>query len=68
MNQLVIDSVPPIMKGKAKILICLLKNNQNVSWKDDSTLILYDKYIPESNIIDLVNYVIIHKKNSGPTG
>ena len=57
MNQLVIDSVPSTMKRKA-----------NVSWEDVGTVKLYGKSIPGSNIIDLVNDVIRHRKGSEPTG
>ena len=68
MNQLVIDSVPSTMKRKAQLLVSLLKNNSNVSWKDDGTVKLYGKSIPGSNNIDLVNDVIRHRKGSEPTG
>ena len=68
MNQLVIDSVPSTMKRKTQLLISLLKNNPNVSWGDDGTVKLYGKSIPGSNIIDLVNDVIRHRKGSEPTG
>ena len=68
MNQLVIDSVPSTMKRKAQLLVSLLNNNPNVSWKDDGTVKLYVKSIPGSNIIDLVNDVIRHRKGSQPTG
>ena len=68
MNQLVIDSVPSTMKRKAQLLVSLLKNNPNVTWEDDGTVKLYGKSIPGSNIIDLVNDVIRHRKGSEPTG
>ena len=68
MNQLVIDSVPSTMKRKAQLLVSHLKNNPNVSWEDDGTVKLYGKSIPGSNIIDLVNDVIRHRKGSKPTG
>ena len=57
MNQLVIDSVPSTLKRKAQLLVSLLNNNPNVSWKDDGTVKLYGKSIPGSNI-----------KGSQPTG
>ena len=66
MNQLVIDSVPSTMKPQ--LLVSLLKNNTNVSWEDGGTVKLYGKSIPGSNIIDLVNDVIRHRKGSEPTG
>ena len=68
MNQLVIDRVPTTMKRKAQLLVSLLINNPNVSWKDDGTVKLYGKSFPGSNIIDLVNDVIRHRKGSEPTG
>ena len=68
MNQLVIYSVPSAMKRKAQLFVSLLKNNPNVSWEDDGTVKLYGKSIPGSNIIDLVNDVIRHRKGSEPTG
>ena len=68
MNQLVIDSVPSTMKRKAQLLVSLLNNNPNVSWKVDGTVKRYGKSIPGSNIIDLVKDVIRHRKGSQPTG
>ena len=68
MNQLVIDSVPSTMKSKAQLLVSLLKTSPNVSWKDDCTVKFYGKSIPGSNIIDLVNDVIRHRKGSEPRG
>ena len=56
------------MKRKARLLVSLLKNNPNVSWEDDGTVKLYGKSIPGSNIIDLVNDVIRHRKGNEPTG
>ena len=75
MNQLVIDSVPSTMKRKApstmkrkaQLLVSLLKTNPNVSWENDGTVKLHGKSIPGSNIIDLVNDVIRHRKGSEPT-
>ena len=38
-----------------------------MSWEGHGTVKLYGKSIPGSNIIDLVNYVIRHRKGSEPT-
>ena len=37
-----------------------------MSWEDDCTVKLYGKSIPGSNIMDLVNDVIKHRKGSEP--
>ena len=68
MNQLVLDSVPSTMKRKAQLLLNILKDNPNMTWDDDGTVKLYGKAIEGSNIIDLVNDVLRHRKGSEPTG
>ena len=68
MNQLILDSVPSTMKRKTQLLLSILKDNPNMTWDDDGTLKLYGKAIQGSNIIDLVNDVIRHRKGSEPMG
>ena len=63
-----LDSVPSTMKRKTQLLLSILKDNPNMTWDDDGTLKLYGKSIQGSNIIDLVNDVIRHRKGSEPTG
>ena len=60
MNQLVIESVPTTMKRKAQLLVFLLKIAQTCHRKMMVPLNFMAKYIPGSNIIDLVNDVIRH--------
>ena len=67
MNQLILDSVPSTMKRKTQLLLSILKDNPNMTWDDDGILKLYGKAIQGSNIIDLVNDVIRHRKGSEPT-
>lgn len=67
-NQHILDSVPSTMKRKAQLLLSILKDNQNMSWNDDGTVKVYGKSIEGSNIIDLVNDVLRHRKGSEPTG
>ena len=68
LNQLVLDSVPSTMKRKAQLLLNILKYNPNMTWDDDGTVKLYGKAIEGSNIIDLVNGVLRHRKGSETTG
>lgn len=68
MNQLILDSVPSTMKRKAQLLLSILKDNPNMTWDDDGTVKLYGKAIQGSNVIDLVNDVLRHRKGSEPTG
>ena len=68
MNQLILDSVPSTMERKTQLLLSILKDIPNMTWNDDGTLKLYGKAIQGSNIIDLVNDVIRHRKGSEPMG
>lgn len=67
-DQHIIDSVPSTMKRKAQLLLSMLQENKNIAWDDDGTVKMYGKPIPGSNIIDLVNDVIRHRKGIEPTG
>ena len=64
----ILDSVPITMKHKEQFLLFILKDNPNMTWDDDGTVKLYGKAIQGSNIIDLVNDVVRHRKGSEPTG
>lgn len=67
-NQHILDSVPSTMKRKAQLLLSILQDHPNMSWDEDGTMKLYGKPIQGSNIIDLVNDVLRHRKGSEPTG
>ena len=63
----IIDSVPKTMQNRAKLLIQKLKNHSDViSWNDNGQLVLEGSVVPNSNIVDLVNDVMLKRKGFNP--
>ena len=63
----IIHSVPKTMQNHAKLLIQKLKDHSDViSWNDNGQLVLDGSAIPNSNILDLVNYVMRKRKGFNP--
>ena len=55
----IIHSVPKTMQNRAKLLIQKLKDDSDIiSWNDNGQLVLDGSTMPNSNILDLVNYVM----------
>ena len=65
----ILESVPPTMKTRARQLVKKLKENKDLITWDDKALLVYEgKPIPGSNVVDLVNDALRHRKNFNPHG
>ena len=65
----IMESVPPTMKSKAQQLVKKLKENKDlIRWDDKAQLIYEEEPVPGSNVIDLVNDALRHRKNFNPQG
>ena len=65
----ILESVPPTLQRKAKLMMEYLQDHPKVSWDEKGELSYAGQRIPGSNIIDLVNDVLrSRKKSSLPTG
>lgn len=64
----ILESVPTTMRRKTQLLLHFLQNHPHMSWNDQGMLEYHGKPIQGSNIIDLVNDVIRHRKGSEPRG
>ena len=65
----IMDSVRPTMKSRARQLVKKLKENKDlITWDDKAQLIYEGKPVPGSNVIDLVNDALRHRKNFNPQG
>ena len=65
----ILESVPPMMKTRARQLGKKLKENKDlITWDDKSQLVYEGKPIPGSNVVDLVNDALRHSKNFNPHG
>ena len=63
-----VASVPSMFRTKATSFLRYLKNNQ-VHWTDDGSVMIQDRVIPGSNIIDIVNGAVRDRRKVGlPTG
>ena len=65
----ILESVPPTMKTRARQLVKKLKENKDlITWDDKAQLVYEGKPIPGSNVVDLVNDALRHRKNFNPHG
>ena len=65
----ILESVPPTMKTRARQLVKKLKENTDlITWDDKAQLVYEGKPVPGSNVIDLVNDALRHRKNFNPQG
>lgn len=64
----ILESVPNTMRRKTQLLLHFLQNHPHMSWNEQGMLEYHGKPIQGSNIIDLVNDVIRHRKGSDPRG
>lgn len=62
----IIESVPPSMQRKAKLLLQSLEGHSNLSWDHQGVMQINGKPIKGSNMIDLVNDIIRQRKTSSP--
>ena len=57
------------MKTRARQLVKKLKENKDlITWDDKAQLVYQGKPVPGSNVIDLVNDALRHRKNFNPQG
>ena len=64
----ILESVPITMRRKAKLLLNVLKNHPHLSWDKQGIVSVDGKPISGSNIIDLVNDALRHRKGFEPKG
>ena len=65
----ILESVPPTMKTRARQLVKTLKESKDlIKWDDKAQLVYEGKPIPGSNVVDLVNDALRHRKNFNPHG
>ena len=65
----IMESVPPTMKSRARQLVKKLKENKDlIRWDEKAQLIYEGEPVPGSNVIDLVNDALRHRKNFNPQG
>ena len=65
----VLDSVPTTLKKKAEQLLHHLKQNSDLGWNERGEITRQGQTIENSNLIDLVNDVLRHRKQTKqPTG
>src|ERR1700733_4194601 len=68
-DSLVLETVPKKWKTHASKLLSHLKSNPNVGWSAKGELVVNDKFIPNSNIVDVVNDLMRKRTSmSVPTG
>lgn len=67
-NDRIIESVPPAMRRRAKLLLDMLQDHPNLSWDEHGTVIMNEKPLEGTNIIDLVNDTIRQRKQFEPKG
>lgn len=64
----IVESVPKTMSKKARLLIDRIKSNPVMKWNDKGELIYKDNTIPGTNISDLINDVLRHRRQFTPRG
>lgn len=65
----ILDLIPKTYAKKAVLLMNLLSSNENkIKWDNDGTVIIDNKKIDGSNIVDLVNDSLRPLKKSDPVG
>ena len=64
----IIDSVPKIMRKKARRLLDKIRTGSGVEWNDRGQLLINNTVVPGSNIVDLVNDVLRKRRYFEPVG
>lgn len=64
----IIDSVPKTMIKKAQLILNRIKNNSVIKWNEKGELIYKDTLIQGSNISDLINDTLRHRREFTPNG
>ena len=60
----IIESVPKTMQRKAQLLIKRLQQNPHIQWNRKGEMIFRDSPLPNSNVSDLINDLLRHRKNN----
>lgn len=59
--------IPKTFKQKGQFLLdCILKNPDKIKWDNKGTIIINNKIIPNSNIVDLINDILRKLKRPKP--
>ena len=64
----IIDSVPKIMRKKARRLLDKIRTGTGVEWNDRGQLLVKNIVVPGSNIVDLVNDILRKRRHFEPVG
>ena len=64
----IIDSVPKIMRKKARRLLDKIRTGSGVEWNDRGQLLINNTVEPGNNIVDLVNDVLRKRRHFEPVG
>ena len=67
-NDRILESVPVAMRKRAKLLLDMLQDHPNLTWDEHGTMLINEKPIAGTNIIDLVNDTIRQRKQFEPKG
>ena len=59
----IIDSVPKIMRKKARRLLDKIRTGSGVEWNDRGQLLINNTVVPGSNVVDLVNDVLRKRRH-----
>ena len=58
----ILNSVPKIFYNKARIFLNTLKKDGGIRWNEKGVVCVDNKLVPNSNIIDLTNDILRHRK------
>lgn len=67
-NEEVLQTVPKTMRRKAQAILERVTHQPNTSWNDRGEFVLDGEVIRGSNIVDLVNDMLRHRKSFQPRG
>jgi len=65
-ESLVLETVPKKWQSQASRLLTHIKNNPDVNWSEKGELVLKNKTIPKTHVVDLVND-LLRKRTSTPS-
>ena len=68
MQEEVLHTVPKTMRRKAESILERINRNPNMGWNERGEFVFNDKVVRGSNIVDLVNDLIRHRKSFQPHG
>ena len=67
-EQDVMRTIPKSMRGKALSLIDRIKENPETSWNDRGEFVYRGQVVSGTNMVDLINDVLRHRKTFNPRG